>query len=693
MKTTEVPPTIERATDAINVIPASQRRECLQRQLREYRSLAFSAALHAGILLVMAFCVLPVSTSGRLDLNAVFEANEEDVFEMADQEAFAEAERDASDDLPLPEAARASLSTAYELPLPVPEASRDSPEIRLASIQTSLNAAMDAQSLASSAASADALTGPSSAATSAEEAVDRVTGSIESKLQKGDLLVVWLLDASYSMADDRQRLATLLGPFLEQFAGEPSSRHQLLTAVASFGEAMRERVAPTAHLDTLENVSQLPFDASGKEYVFDAIEKCVAKYRRHWRDGQLMIVVWTDESGDDVVKLEDTIRICRDNGVSVSVVGPSAVLGAETGLSSFTDPESHQTYELPVERGPDSAQPERLELSYWFLTPKPQADFELSRGFGGRELPSWYGYDADVPGHHCVAATDVALPTWYGGHDLKGLASGFSPYALTRLTHTTGGTYVIFDQAKNGKPFPAYALRGYLPDYRSMEEYLHDVESHPLRHAVMAAAKRIQGKNLGPPPTMLFGKVSESPPYGFMRTYFTPAVFARYLRKSRPRLKARADHMTRLVEQALACVSESGSLEYGLEHEYQREYSRRWRAWYDLTRGRLLATSVRLEEYRLTCDRIVKPGFLKETTNHLIFAPALEMKSGPQFSRRAEEAERLLIRCERENPDTPWALLAQRELDYGLGIDVRQRILTHVAMPPSTARHPRIPEL
>ena len=209
----------------------------------------------------------------------------------------------------------------------------------------------------------------------------------------------------------------------------------------------------------------------------------------------------------------------------------------------------------------------------------------------------------------------------------------------------------------------------------------------------MAAVKVTQNKKLGPPSTMLFGKLSESPPYGFMRTYLTPARFVNNLRKSRRQLQAQADRTSQIVEEALAHVCQPGSVKNELEYEYERESSRRWRAWYDLTRGRLLATSVRLEEYRLACDLVVQPGFLNETTNHLIFGPALEMRADSRFHRRAEEAERLLTRCVRENPNTPWALLAQRELDYGLGIDVRQHTITLFAMPPSTAQRPQFPEL
>ena len=627
----------------------------------------------------MAFCVFPATSSGHLELSAVFNMDE----------------GEALDDFLLKDDAAPHISVDCELSALLPEASSELPDLDIALTRPDLLATMEPQPSSRSTMSPGTSAESLSATSSIREAVQGVAGSIQGRLQEGDLLVVWLLDASHSMTDGRQRLATQLeSPFLH-LADGADPHHQLLHAVVSFGAAMKEHVAPTEFGDAiLDSVRALPVDASGKENVFAAIEQCVTTYRGNWRDKQLMIVVLTDESGDDVAKLESTIRICRDHGVSVSVIGPSAVLGGDTGMYCFSDPRSHQIHQLPVKRGPDSALPERLELGYWFFTREPQTESGSRQGFGAADMPSWYGDDnQNVSGHKCVAATEVVLPPWYGGRDLRGLVSAFGPYALTRLISQTGGTYITFDRREDRGPFHAKAMRAYRPDYRSIEEYLHDVQSRPLRYAVMEAVKVTQNRKIGPPPTILFGKESESPPYGFMRTYFTPARFAGHFRGSRRRLKAQADRTTRVVEQALAHVSEQGFLEDGLEYEYEREESRRWRAWYDLTRGRLLATSVRLEEYRLACDRVVEPGFLNEATNHLIFVPALEMKSGSTFHRRAEEAERLLMRCVRDNPATPWAYLAQRELDYGLGINVRQDTLTPVVMPPSRTRQPRLPNL
>jgi len=680
MKMTAIPFTIDMTTDVIDVNPTSKARKSLHIQLWEFGSLIFSAVPRISVLLAVTLSLFPATAPRYLDLNAVLNAGEGEV----------------SDEFLLPGDMASRLPARKEVSPPIPKKQSETRALGVALSRSDPRATTERQRQASSKVSPDVSVESLFAASSIEEAVDHVTDSIQSKLREDDLLVVWLLDATRSMANDRRHMATQLELYIQHFARGVNSRHQLRNAVVSFGATIKERVTPTDSQDTIpSSVREFPNDASGKENVFTAIERCAANYRKKWRERQLMIVVWTDESGDDVRKLENTIRVCQDHDVAVTVIGASAVLGAARGLQSFGDSYPRQPLQLPVKRGPDSALPERLELGYWFLTQEPPSKLDSRGGFGERKMPPWYGNnDETVPDHECVAATQVTLPSWYGGGHLNGLVSGISPYALTRLTLQTGGTYILLDRNDERGPFSVDAMRAYLPDYRSIEEYLHEVRTHPLRRAVMGAVKVTQNKNLGPPPTILFGNLSESPPYGFMRAYFTPKKFTSNLHTSRRWLKAHADRTSRFVEQALVHVSESGSVENGLEHEYEGEESRRWRAWYDLTRGRLLATSVRLEEYRLTCDLVVTAGFLNQTTNHVIFVPTREMKSNSNFRRRAEEAERLLMRCVRENPNTAWAWLAQRELDYALGINVRQHALTRVVMPLSSAsRRPYFPKL
>ncbi len=519
---------------------------------------------------------------------------------------------------------------------------------------------------------------------------------VTERLQQRDVLVVWLVDASHSVVDNRAQLLAGFESFflrVNQRAGDP---HRLRNAVVSYGSAGKEQVAPTeSHDQVLAAIRGLTADDSGTENTFAAIEKFAIAYRADWPDLDLLLVVWTDESGNDAQRLEQTIEVCREIDVAVSVVGPVAVLGGGMAAESFVDSVSGETLRLPVNRGPDSAAPERIELGYWFLTQDPRSMPQAERGFRLTGLPSWFASTNRAFGdHQCIAATEVALPAWYGGDDLTGLVSGFGPYALTRLAAQTTGVYVMLADAIHRGPFQNAALQDYRPDYRAVDVVSRDVESKPLRRAVVEAVRIAHGKKLGPPPTMLFGKRSEKPPFGFMRSYLTPRAFVTKLKAVRPRLKTQASRTLDAVEQTLAAVSQPGTLDVGLEAEYEQETSRRWRAWYDLTRGRLLATSVRLAEYRKTCDTMVEPGSIKPKTNFAVFAPSLQLRSSSKYRFRAEEAERLLLRCVRENPNTPWALLAQRELDFALGMEVRQFTTSLVYMKPgSEKRVPTPPKL
>ncbi len=594
---------------------------------RDLGACVLSGLIHALLLLLLAFLVIPM-VAGRSAIVLLSTALDEDGGELQLLEAMQESA--------LPEEAIEIEATEFtpeetkvpEIDFPIPEETAISPP-ELSPV---------ANPVASGA-------GPQ--ASSVESAVDGITGAILGELEKGDVLVVWLLDASHSLVDDRQRVADRLTPFFEKIRDsreENSEAHELLNSVVSFGATTRERVPPTKFGPRIvKAVKNMPIDESGKENVFASIAQCATTHRKKWRDKSLMIVVWTDETGDDAKRLEQTIQVCKQMKAKVAIVGPSSVLGAETGLHSYTDAKTKKRYLLPVNRGPDAAQPERLELGYWF---NPRLPSHMVRG--------------------------GSLPSWYGGPDMKGVASGFSPYALTRLAAQTGGMYTIFDRAEDRGPFRFETLKAYAPDYGSASAYDDMIRSYPLRQAVMQAVEATQGKRLSAPETVLFVKRSKSDPTVFQRPYMTPGQFAAQLKTRKHAMQRVADRVSSTIEDALKHLSKNGDVASPLDELYSQESSPRWKAWYDLTRGRLLAISVRLEEYRLALDAATAPGFLREPTNHLVLGAQQNLRSSQEFQRRAEEAEQLLSRCLNSNADTPWAYLAQREMANALGVRVQQ---------------------
>ena len=115
------------------------------------------------------------------------------------------------------------------------------------------------------------------------------------------------------------------------------------------------------------------------------------------RSRNVMIVVFTDESGDDIGALDETINVCRKLAMPVYVVGRPAPFGRRQAYVKWIDPDPNfdqRPQWVPVNLGPESLLPERLKL-----------------GFSG-------------------SGTKDAL-----------LDSGYGPYGLTRLCFETGGLY------------------------------------------------------------------------------------------------------------------------------------------------------------------------------------------------------------------------------------------------------------
>ena len=130
------------------------------------------------------------------------------------------------------------------------------------------------------------------------------------------------------------------------------------------------------------------------------------------------------------------------------------------------------------------------------------------------------------------------------------------------------------------------------------------------------------------------------------------------------------------IERALAAFGAKG-----MEQEYTQEVSPRWQAWYDLTLGRLLAMQVRCFEFNWACAVMKGKGsdFVDQKSNRWEFVPDEKINFGTASERAATEAVRLLKRAVENNPGTPWAILAQRELEQPLGFRVDEG---YVAPPP-----------
>ncbi|MEO8497736.1 MAG: vWA domain-containing protein, partial [Planctomycetota bacterium] len=161
--------------------------------------------------------------------------------------------------------------------------------------------------------------------TGAIGAIDRITQDILLSLEERKTLVIWLFDQSGSLTRQRAEINERFDRIYDELgvieaAGNPAfKRHDekpLLTSVVAFGEKVNFLIdKPTDNLAEIkEAVAAMKQDDSGTERVFTAIFTAVQKYRPYRVESpvrNVMVVVFTDEVGDDQEGLDTTVNLCR----------------------------------------------------------------------------------------------------------------------------------------------------------------------------------------------------------------------------------------------------------------------------------------------------------------------------------------------------------------------------------------------
>lgn len=470
--------------------------------------------------------------------------------------------------------------------------------------------------------------------TGAVGAIDRLTNEILLSLEERKTLVVWLFDQSGSL--ERQRAAILdrfdriyqeLG-VIQASGNEAFAKHEdqpLLTSIVAFGNNVELKTKePTESLEEIkEAVGSINMDESGVERVFSATYKAAkeyAKYRitssaKSEPERNVMLIVVTDEKGDDQVGMEETIKMCRRYEMPVYVIGVPAPFGREETLVKWVDPiqENDQTPQWgEVNQGPESFLPERVQLAFFGQNRDPVID------------------------------------------------SGFGPFALTRLTYETGGIYFAVHPNRNvaravsrretaefsahlQQFFDPQVMRRYRPDYVSAQEYDRRVRSNKARMALINAARMSR-----------IGQM-ESPQLEFVKS--SEADFVNALSEAQKEAAKLEPKMLALYE----------VLKLG-EADRHKESKPRWQAGFDLAMGRVLATKTRTEAYNAMLAK-AKRGlkFKDDKNNTWVLEPSDEVTTGSQMKKAAEKARVYLQRVATEHEDTPWAFLAKRELETPIG--------------------------
>jgi hypothetical protein len=457
-------------------------------------------------------------------------------------------------------------------------------------------------------------------------AVDRIAEEILRRLEKGRTLVVWAFDASGSLLEERARLSkhidTVYGHIQELDGGDLSHDGGLLTAVVAFGKNRKAlTTAPTADKnEIISAINSVPLDDTGFESTFGTVAEIVRRWGRY-KDAQgnlyhAMVIVVTDEVGDDESRLEEAITVATKARVPVYVLGSQALFGRVDGYMPYTDPKTKKFYpRLKVRQGPESVELEQIKL-----------------------------------------------PFWYGGFQFDTLDSGFGPYALSRLARATGGIYFITRMGPRRMGFDSVRMREYKPDWVSREQYEAALNRSPIRRAVLSAAQITQ-QRMGPMPALTF-----------------PAADSPEFKEAMAKNQVKAALTANAVDEALVPVTQAAKYR-------DRETSRRWQAHYDLIRGRLLAMKVRCYEYNWACATMKKdaPKFKDPKSNAWKLIPSEEIRYSNKAETAAKQAKELLQRVVDEHPNTPWSLLAQRELKDPFGFQWVETYVPPVQRPKESA--------
>ena len=141
------------------------------------------------------------------------------------------------------------------------------------------------------------------------------------------------------------------------------------------------------------------------------------------KDRKLLIVLVTDESGDDGGYVEEAHQSVVNRGVPIYVIGRQSLFGYSTAHLLYIDPVTKDHYWPTIRRGPETA--------------------------------------------------DVELLQWDGLHERwDEQPSGFAPYELARLTKDSGGIYFLLPSEENmrvrqrEKAYRIADLKEYVPDYK-----------------------------------------------------------------------------------------------------------------------------------------------------------------------------------------------------------------------------------
>ena len=212
-------------------------------------------------------------------------------------------------------------------------------------------------------------------------ALDQLAREILRHLKDHKLTVVWLFDESTSMQDDQRTILEKFDRVSSELKlnVEPNKKSAgaLNHAIVGFGQGIDYVLEkPREDIDQIGRaIKHLKIDPTGIENTMQAIRDVVEHYANLIRkDRRLLIVLVTDESGDDGADVEEARQALKKYKVPLFVIGRQSLFGYPFAHHQYIDPVTKDVYHPLIRRGPETAD---LELYQWdgLLRPLGRAAF------------------------------------------------------------------------------------------------------------------------------------------------------------------------------------------------------------------------------------------------------------------------------------------------------------------------------
>ncbi len=390
-------------------------------------------------------------------------------------------------------------------------------------------------------------------------------------------------------------------------------------------------------------IDKIPVDKSGTENTCSAIVQVVKEYHQMAARNKrkLVLVIVSDESGDDGQFVEDALQEARNAKAPIYILGRESVFGSLYAHVRWRQPQTGRLFYLPIRRGPETPFAEQLQYN----------------GFRRRR-------DSHM--------------------------SGFGPYEQVRLCRNTGGIFFQLPGEQENlndlddRENQMLNLREYLPDLSSRRIYQDHRDNSVFRKAIWDVIAMLNPYN-----PRAQGLELPDPEETGERFNTLPQSYGPKVQERLQQIKA----ILGVMQQARRHLANVRELR-------DSEPSRRWRANYDLISAQLLWYQVRLFEYAIGLEQFARKGvpavlqknpkhnrwYIREDPSDFVMPDDVQQRflgvTPEELQAVYDQAVAGLQAVQREHAGSPWARRAEWELKRKSGVQFK----TYFQPPPPPSK-------